>query len=71
LKTSNIVPQLTRLLKLITTTDFSKYENKKIGSTKEVQTIASIRLNITDKDPKVDLIICDYEIPNVIFDLGS
>ena len=24
-----------------------------------------------DKDPKVDLIIVDYKIPDVIFDLGS
>ena len=39
LKTSNVVPRLTTLLKLITTTNFSKDEKAKTGSTKEVQKI--------------------------------
>lgn len=59
------------LLKLITTTDFSKDHNIKNSSIKEVQKITIMQLNIKDKDPKVDIIISDYKIPNIIFDFGS
>jgi len=59
------------LLKVIHTTNFFKDQKMKNSSTKEVKKITSTSLNIKDKDPKVDLIIYDYKVPNIIFYLGS